>query len=194
MTPLEKRGASTVRFASCRFSVRVGQSSWAHADPRPDVLLGEPDRHASATIVYVNAGTSWHRQSISGILSRRWWARSFCSRISARRQVRRRVRQSAPPAGEMAEAREIRAQPRRDRRGFAGLVAAYIAAAVKAKVTLIEKDRMGGDCLYTGCVPSKALIKSARLVAQAKRAREFGFKAMQVEFDFADVMEWVNAW
>jgi len=51
---------------------------------------------------------------------------------------------------------------------------------------------MGGDCLYTGCVPSKALIKSARLLAQAKRAREFGFKAMQVEFDFADVMERVQ--
>src|SRR5260221_1992964 len=76
--------------------------------------------------------------------------------------------------------------------GSAGLVAAYIAAAVKAKVTLIEKDRMGGDCLYTGCVPSKALIKSARLLAQAKRAREFGFKAIQVEFDFADVMERVQ--
>ena len=51
---------------------------------------------------------------------------------------------------------------------------------------------MGGDCLNTGCVPSKALIKSARLLAQAKRAREFGFKAMQVEFDFADVMERVQ--
>ena len=76
--------------------------------------------------------------------------------------------------------------------GSAGLVSAYIAAAVKAKVTLIEKDKMGGDCLNTGCVPSKALIKSARLVAQAKRAREFGFKAMQVDFDFADVMERVQ--
>src|SRR5207302_7894683 len=76
--------------------------------------------------------------------------------------------------------------------GSAGLVSAYIAAAVKAKVTLVEKDRMGGDCLNTGCVPSKALIKSARLLAQAKRAREFGFKAMQVDFDFADVMERVQ--
>src|SRR5207244_3818985 len=76
--------------------------------------------------------------------------------------------------------------------GSAGLVTAYIAAAVKARVTLVEKHRMGGDCLNTGCVPSKALIKSARLVAQAKRAREFGFKSMQVEFDFADVMERVQ--
>lgn len=50
--------------------------------------------------------------------------------------------------------------------GSAGLVTAYIAAAVKAKVTLIEKHRMGGDCLNTGCVPSKALIRSAKLLSQ----------------------------
>jgi len=49
--------------------------------------------------------------------------------------------------------------------GSTGLVAAYIAAAVKAKVTLIEQHRMGGDCLNTGCVPSKALIRSAKLLA-----------------------------
>ena len=76
--------------------------------------------------------------------------------------------------------------------GSAGLVTAYIAAAVKAKVTLIEKDRMGGDCLYTGCVPSKALIRSAKFLAHARRAREFGFKSADVEFDFADVMERVQ--
>jgi pyruvate/2-oxoglutarate dehydrogenase complex dihydrolipoamide dehydrogenase (E3) component/uncharacterized membrane protein YdjX (TVP38/TMEM64 family) len=76
--------------------------------------------------------------------------------------------------------------------GSAGLVASYIAAAVKAKVTLIEKHRMGGDCLNTGCVPSKALIKSARLIAQAKRAREYGLKSIEVDFDFADVMERVR--
>jgi pyruvate/2-oxoglutarate dehydrogenase complex dihydrolipoamide dehydrogenase (E3) component len=73
--------------------------------------------------------------------------------------------------------------------GSAGLVTAYIAAAVKAKVTLIEKHQMGGDCLNTGCVPSKALIRSARFLAHARRAREFGMKSAQVEFDFADVME-----
>ena len=76
--------------------------------------------------------------------------------------------------------------------GSAGLVAAYIAAAIKAKVTLVEKHRMGGDCLNTGCVPSKALIKSARLIAQARRAREFGLKSMEVEFDFAEIMERVR--
>jgi len=76
--------------------------------------------------------------------------------------------------------------------GSAGLVTAYIASAVKAKVTLIEKNRMGGDCLYTGCVPSKALIRSAKFLAHARRAREFGFKSADVEFDFADVMERVQ--
>lgn len=76
--------------------------------------------------------------------------------------------------------------------GSAGLVSAYIAAAVKAKVTLIEKERMGGDCLNTGCVPSKAFIKSARVLAQAKRARSYGFSAASVEFDFAQVMERVQ--
>lgn len=72
--------------------------------------------------------------------------------------------------------------------GSAGLVSAYIAAAVRAKVTLVEKHRMGGDCLNTGCVPSKALIRSARLLAQSRRASEYGFKSLQAEFDFADVM------
>jgi dihydrolipoamide dehydrogenase len=76
--------------------------------------------------------------------------------------------------------------------GSAGLVSAYIAAAVKAKVTLIEKHRMGGDCLNTGCVPSKALIKSARLLSQIKRSKEYGIKAASAEFDFADVMERVQ--
>jgi len=76
--------------------------------------------------------------------------------------------------------------------GSAGLVTAYIAAAVKAKVTLIEKHKMGGDCLNTGCVPSKALIKSARILAQAKRAKDFGFKKIDIEFEFEDVMERVQ--
>jgi pyruvate/2-oxoglutarate dehydrogenase complex dihydrolipoamide dehydrogenase (E3) component/uncharacterized membrane protein YdjX (TVP38/TMEM64 family) len=72
--------------------------------------------------------------------------------------------------------------------GSAGLVSAYIAAAVKAKVTLIEKHRLGGDCLHTGCVPSKALIRSARFLSQVKRASEFGMRSAQVEFDFAEAM------
>jgi len=76
--------------------------------------------------------------------------------------------------------------------GSAGLVTAYIAAAVKARVSLIEKNRMGGDCLYTGCVPSKALIRSAKFLAHGRRAKEFGFKSADIEFDFADVMQRVQ--
>src|SRR5258705_682065 len=76
--------------------------------------------------------------------------------------------------------------------GSAGLVASYIAAAVRAKVTLIEKHRMGGDCLNTGCVPSKALIKSARVVAQMRHAADYGLRAPAVDFDFAQVMERVQ--
>lgn len=76
--------------------------------------------------------------------------------------------------------------------GSAGLVCAYIAAAVRAGVTLIEADKMGGDCLNTGCVPSKALIRSARFLARAASARELGFARVSVDFDFADVMERVR--
>jgi pyruvate/2-oxoglutarate dehydrogenase complex dihydrolipoamide dehydrogenase (E3) component len=77
--------------------------------------------------------------------------------------------------------------------GSGGLVTAYIAAAVKAKVTLVEKHKMGGDCLNTGCVPSKALIRSAKWLAQLKRSQEFGIKKAHAEFDFADVMRRVQA-
>lgn len=76
--------------------------------------------------------------------------------------------------------------------GSAGLVSAYIAAAVKAKVALIEKDKMGGDCLNTGCVPSKALIRSAKMLAYGRRAAEFGLQKSEIHFDFADVMERVQ--
>ena len=77
--------------------------------------------------------------------------------------------------------------------GSAGLVSAYIGAAVNAKVALIEKHRMGGDCLNTGCVPSKALIRSARLLAEARDSQQFGIRNMQAEFDFAEVMERVQS-
>jgi len=76
--------------------------------------------------------------------------------------------------------------------GSAGLVSAYIAAAVKAKVTLVEQHRMGGDCLNTGCVPSKALIRSARLIADMRRARRLGLAEPSVELDFAALMERVQ--
>ena len=76
--------------------------------------------------------------------------------------------------------------------GSAGLVSSYIAAAVKAKVTIIERHLMGGDCLNTGCVPSKALIKTARVLSTIQRAREYGLKSAHADFDFADVMERVQ--
>lgn len=76
--------------------------------------------------------------------------------------------------------------------GSGGLVSAYIAAAVKAKVTLAEAGRMGGDCLNTGCVPSKALIRSAKLWQQVREARRFGFEKGQLEMNFAAVMERVQ--
>ena len=72
--------------------------------------------------------------------------------------------------------------------GSGGLVSSYIAAAVKAKVTLIEKHQMGGDCLNTGCVPSKALIRSSRWLSLLKRSKEFGIKQASADFDFAEIM------
>ncbi|MFK7816043.1 MAG: dihydrolipoyl dehydrogenase [Gammaproteobacteria bacterium] len=76
--------------------------------------------------------------------------------------------------------------------GSAGLVSSYIAAAVKAKVVLIERHKMGGDCLNTGCVPSKALIRSAKFASQANNSEKYGFKSARVEFDFKDIMNRVQ--
>lgn len=76
--------------------------------------------------------------------------------------------------------------------GAAGLVTSYIAAAVKAKVTLVEAHKMGGDCLNYGCVPSKALIKSAKLAQQIRQADHYGLKAAHPEFSFRQVMARVN--
>jgi pyruvate/2-oxoglutarate dehydrogenase complex dihydrolipoamide dehydrogenase (E3) component/uncharacterized membrane protein YdjX (TVP38/TMEM64 family) len=76
--------------------------------------------------------------------------------------------------------------------GAGGLVSAYIAAAVKAKVTLIEGHKMGGDCLNFGCVPSKALIRSAKMARQLKQAHEYGVTAAAGRVDFAAVMKRVH--
>ena len=76
--------------------------------------------------------------------------------------------------------------------GSAGLIAAYIGATVKAKTALIEKHRMGGDCLNTGCVPSKALLRSAKMMSYARRAEAFGLRSTKVDFDFGEVMERVQ--
>ncbi|MEX0603287.1 MAG: FAD-dependent oxidoreductase [Marinobacter sp.] len=72
--------------------------------------------------------------------------------------------------------------------GSAGLVSAYIAAAVKAKVALIEKHKMGGDCLNTGCVPSKALIRSAKAADTLRHADRYGLESVPVKGSFATIM------
>jgi len=76
--------------------------------------------------------------------------------------------------------------------GAGGLVSAYIAAAVKAKVTLIEAHKMGGDCLNYGCVPSKALIKSAKLAHQMRHASNYGLSDAAPSFSFKAVMQRVH--
>src|SRR5437660_3152055 len=72
--------------------------------------------------------------------------------------------------------------------GAAGLVAAYVGAVAKAKVTLVEGALMGGDCLNFGCVPSKSLIRAAKLVHRARHGSTLGLRDARMEFDFADVM------
>jgi pyruvate/2-oxoglutarate dehydrogenase complex dihydrolipoamide dehydrogenase (E3) component/uncharacterized membrane protein YdjX (TVP38/TMEM64 family) len=76
--------------------------------------------------------------------------------------------------------------------GAGGLVSAYIAAAVRAKVTLIEGHKMGGDCLNYGCVPSKALIRSAKAIKQLRNAHRLGIRDVLGEVDFAGVMRRVH--
>src|SRR5690554_1566093 len=76
--------------------------------------------------------------------------------------------------------------------GSAGLVSAYIAAAVKAKVALIEKHKMGGDCLNTGCVPSKALIRSAKAADTLRHANRYGLEAVPVKGSFKNIMNRVK--
>jgi len=76
--------------------------------------------------------------------------------------------------------------------GSAGLVSSYIGSVLKAKVALIEKHKMGGDCLNTGCVPSKALIRSGKILSYIKRFEQYGLKSASAEFDFADIMERVQ--
>jgi len=77
--------------------------------------------------------------------------------------------------------------------GAGGLVSAYIAAAVRAKVTLIEGHKMGGDCLNYGCVPSKALIRSAKAIKQLRKAETFGLRDALGTVDFAAVMQRVHS-
>ncbi len=76
--------------------------------------------------------------------------------------------------------------------GAAGLVSSYIAATVKAKVTLVEAGKMGGDCLNYGCVPSKAIIRSATLAQQMREADKYGLEQAEPHFSFRRVMQRVH--
>jgi pyruvate/2-oxoglutarate dehydrogenase complex dihydrolipoamide dehydrogenase (E3) component/uncharacterized membrane protein YdjX (TVP38/TMEM64 family) len=148
----------------------------------------------AGTVVYVNAGTQLAQLSgLSGILSPDLlvsFALLGVFPLIARRVVgwvqRRRV-----------YAKWTRPQSF-DRNlvviggGAAGLVAAYIAAAVKARVTLVEAHKMGGDCLNYGCVPSKALIKSARLAHTMRHGEHYGLENADPAFSFRKVMARVH--
>ena len=144
----------------------------------------------AGTFVYVNAGTQLAKiESLSGILSPALigsFALLGVFPLIARKIV------------DAVAARKVYADWKKPARfdrnlvviggGSAGLVTAYIAAAVKSKVTLVEKHKLGGDCLNTGCVPSKALIRSAKLLSHMQRAPEFGIRSATADFDFAEVM------
>lgn len=148
----------------------------------------------AGTVVYVNAGTQLAQiESLAGIVSPGLLASFVLLGIFpllARKLV------------DLVQARRVYAgwaRPARfDRNlvvigaGAAGLVTAYIAAAVKARVTLVEKHRMGGDCLNTGCVPSKALIRSAKLLAQMRRSAQYGIAQSDARWSFAEIMERVQ--
>ena len=148
-----------------------------------------------ATVVFVNAGTQLGQlESLGGIISAPILA-SFAllgvfpllaKWLVGYLQNRRSLAEWERPRTFDANLIVIGA-------GSAGLVASLIAATVKANVTLVERDRMGGDCLNTGCVPSKALIRSARIADYARRAEEFGLAPVDVEVRFPEVMARVRS-
>ena len=148
----------------------------------------------AGTLVYINAGTQLARiESLSGIVSPGLLGSLVLLGIFP--LVARKIVDGV-------QAKKVYAKWKRPARfdrnlvviggGSAGLVTAYIAAAIKAKVTLVEKHKLGGDCLNTGCVPSKALIRSARFLSHVRRAQEFGMRGAKADFDFGEVMERVQ--
>jgi len=150
----------------------------------------------AGTAVYVNAGTQLAQlDSVRGILSPALLGSFVLLGIFpllARRIV-------AAVQKRKVYARWVSVRPKTfDRNliviggGAAGLVSAYIAAAVKAKVTLIEAHKMGGDCLNYGCVPSKALIKSAKLAHQMRHGAKYGLSDATPSFSFKAVMQRVH--
>ena len=72
------------------------------------------------------------------------------------------------------------------------MICSYLASALKAKVALVEKKKMGGDCLNTGCVPSKSLIRSAKILSLQKKAKELGLKTVSIDYEFQDIMNRVS--
>ncbi len=148
----------------------------------------------AGTLVFVNAGTQLAQlRSLSGILSP---GLLFSFALLGIFPI------VAKKIGNWLQRRRVYARWQRPRQfdrnlmviggGAAGLVTAYIGAAVKAKVTLIEAHKMGGDCLNYGCVPSKALIKSARIAHQMRHADRYGLSAAEPEFSFRKVMARVH--
>ena len=148
----------------------------------------------AGTAVFVNAGTQLAQiDSLAGILSPSLIA-SFvllgvfpliAKKLIDVVQANKILRQYPKPKSFDCDVVVIGA-------GSGGLVAALIVATVKGKVTLIEKHKMGGDCLNTGCVPSKSLIRSAKLVHDMHRGDALGVRSQKLEFDFASVMERVQ--
>jgi pyruvate/2-oxoglutarate dehydrogenase complex dihydrolipoamide dehydrogenase (E3) component/uncharacterized membrane protein YdjX (TVP38/TMEM64 family) len=148
----------------------------------------------AATLVYVNAGTQLAQlTSVSGIVS---------PGILLSFALLGVFPMLANKSLQLLQSRRVYAQWQRPKKldrnliviggGAAGLVTSYIAAAVKAKVTLVEANKMGGDCLNYGCVPSKALIKSARVARQMRHAENYGLNATQPQFSFRKVMARVH--
>ena len=147
----------------------------------------------AGTLVYVNAGTELGRlQSLRDVLSPALLGSLVLLGVFP--LVARKI--VAGFAARKVYARWSKSRPRRyDRNvvvigaGAAGLVSSYIAAAVKAEVTLIESGRMGGDCLNYGCVPSKALIRSATLLHQMAHSRRYGIDKAEAAFRFPELMD-----
>ena len=148
----------------------------------------------AGTIVYVNAGTELGRlESTADVLSPGLIG-SFvllgifpliAKRFVDWHKARKVYRGFDKPSGFDRDLIVIGA-------GSGGLVAALIAATVKARVTLIEKNKMGGDCLNTGCVPSKTLIRSAKLAHDLRRGSALGFTDQEVQVDMKSIMDRVQ--
>lgn len=151
----------------------------------------------AGTAVYVNAGTQLAQlESLQGILSPGLIG-SFVL-LGVFPLLARKVTEMLK--GRQVYAKWAHLKPKQfDRNlivigaGAGGLVSAYIAAAVKAKVTLVEVHKMGGDCLNYGCVPSKALIKSAKLAHQMQHGAQYGLSNTPPQFSFKAVMQRIHA-